>query len=395
MSNYSTFSPKYKNQGGIQIESPLPKSSKIVVAGAGAFGGWSALFLKEAGYDVTLVDPWGGGHSRASSGGETRLIRCIYGDNELYTKMTVRSFELWRKYQQNFPTQVIHDLPTWWFCANEKDELLDASIPLLQKFGLPFEKISADAFHNIEPKIFTDDLHHVLVEQRSGYLKAREATMAVQEFFIQSGGTYIESGLHPRTFEQEKTSQVQLTNGNHLDCDLLLVTTGPWLVDLLPDLKAHLSVTKQEVFYFGTPVDFGNTCCNWVDRSGENFFYGLPQGNKRGFKIALDRRGLPFDPTSGDRTLDPELLEECRNFLSHRFPALNGAPLVEHRTCQYTNTLDGNFIFDKYPGLENCWVLGGGSGHGFKHGPALGEFVSKVIRGQKPNESLFQLARFS
>lgn len=104
--------------------------------------------------------------------------------------------------------------------------------------------------------------------------------------------------------------------------------------------------------------------------------YGLPDLEGRGMKLALDRHGPPFDPDSADRIVTPQGLLQAQTELARRFPALRHAPVLETRVCQYENTCNGDFLIDRHPELENVWLVGGGSGHGFKHGPAVGEYVA-------------------
>jgi glycine/D-amino acid oxidase-like deaminating enzyme len=140
------------------------------------------------------------------------------------------------------------------------------------------------------------------------------------------------------------------------------------------------------VFFFGTAAgDLRFTEAQlpvWID-NGKHVFYGIPGNQWRGFKIADDTRGNVIDPTTMERQTSAEGLAAARAYLRRRFPALANAPLVESRVCQYENSTDQNFILDHHPEAKNVWVAGGGSGHGFKHGPALGEIVSDAVLGLK------------
>jgi glycine/D-amino acid oxidase-like deaminating enzyme len=120
--------------------------------------------------------------------------------------------------------------------------------------------------------------------------------------------------------------------------------------------------------------------------------YGVPDLESRGFKIAHDRHGPAFDPDSGTRVPTPEGLAAIRAYVAERFPALEQAPLVEARVCQYENTSNGDFLVDRHPQHENVWLVGGGSGHGFKHGPAMGEHVAGRLLGTVAAEPRFSLA---
>jgi glycine/D-amino acid oxidase-like deaminating enzyme len=99
-------------------------------------------------------------------------------------------------------------------------------------------------------------------------------------------------------------------------------------------------------------------------------------------KVAIDRHGEPFDPDTGDRVASAEGLAEVRRYVARRIPELKDAPVAESRVCQYENTSNGDFLIDRHPEFENVWLVGGGSGHGFKHGPFVGEYVAARIEGR-------------
>jgi len=132
-----------------------------------------------------------------------------------------------------------------------------------------------------------------------------------------------------------------------------------------------------------------------VDRGfpGNHWFYGIPGNHWRGFKIADDMRGAAIDPTTMERKISDQGLAAARAYLRLRFPGLADAPLVDSRVCQYENSTDQNFILDHHPEAENVWILGGGSGHGFKHGPAFGDMASDAVLGVKAPPAEFKLDR--
>jgi glycine/D-amino acid oxidase-like deaminating enzyme len=189
-----------------------------------------------------------------------------------------------------------------------------------------------------------------------------------------------------------------MSDGSSVFADRYIFACGPWLGKLFPQtVGPHFVSTKQDVFFFGTPAgdpryDEGSVPV-WADHSG-HFMYGIPGNQGRGFKVADDTRGPEFDPTSGQRLVSEDGLAAARRYLAYRFPGMKNAPLVETRVCQYENTTDHNFIVDRHPGNANVWIVGGGSGHGFKHGPALGEMVAKLVLRDETAEPLYRLARF-
>jgi len=177
-----------------------------------------------------------------------------------------------------------------------------------------------------------------------------------------------------------------------LTADYYVFALGPWLGKIFPFLTSIITPTRQEVFFFGTPaadVRFTEAQLpTWID-GGKNPFFGVPGNHWRGFKIADDTRGPVIDPTTVERQISEEKLASARAYLRTRFPALADAPLVESRVCQYENSTDHNFILDRHPDAGNVWIVGGGSGHGFKHGPVMGEMVADAVLDlkQPPKET--------
>lgn len=393
--NVNTFQPASVRMPGA---TPLPsfdQKHSICVIGAGAFGGWSALNLLRKGYQVILVDSWGGGNSRSSSGDETRVIRSSYGRNELYFDLNVRALQLWKENELRFKKKIFYNTGVMWFCYHEQEPLVEDSIPFALKHKVPLEMVTRADLKKRHPLINCEDLHHAWFDPYGGYLKARDSCAAVQQAFIDEGGVFVQQHAIPGKIDNGRMTDVVLANGQRIRADVFVFALGSWLPKVFPEVVTeHLYCTKQEVYYFGTPQDSSVEYDNlpvWIDLDGTNFYYGIPGNNGRGFKIGVDIRGEAFDPSRSDRVSSDEVLRKARRFLSHRFPGLQGAPMIESRVCPYENSQTGNFIFDIHPQLSNLFLLGGGSGHGFKHGPALGELVASVINGTSTCPLLFRI----
>jgi glycine/D-amino acid oxidase-like deaminating enzyme len=118
----------------------------------------------------------------------------------------------------------------------------------------------------------------------------------------------------------------------------------------------------------------------------------MPSLEGRGLKAASDEHGGRANPDSQERIPTAEATAHARKYVAERFPALKNAPIVETRICQYENTSSGDFLIDRHPDFENVWLVGGGSGHGFKHGPALGEYVTERVNQGGAVEPRFSLA---
>ena len=394
--NLNTFAPKnFSKEITENIIPSFSKGSTVIVIGAGAFGSWTALYLLRNGFKVTLVDAWGPANARSSSGDETRVIRSTYGANEVYFNLNVSALELWKENQHQFGKQIFFNTGVLWFCYEAKTPLVDDSIPFAIKHGMEYEYLSPNKLKERFPQIHVDDLHHAYFDPFGGYLKARESVQLVVKAFRNEGGNYLQSHVKPGKIQASHLHNVILSNGNQLQADAYIFACGSWLEKIFPELlKSVITCTKQEVYYFGVPateaLGFENIPV-WIDVDGHDFYYGIPGNSHRGFKIGVDIRGEAFNPTSDDHIHNPETLRKARAFIAHRFPGLKNAPILESRVCPYENSPDGNFVFDLLPETRNAFVLGGGSGHGFKHGPALGNLVSKVLSGTEKIPSLFLL----
>ena len=383
----NTFAPVVNKPASEKYTFELPKSSSVSVIGAGAFGGWAALYLLRAGYTVTLVDAWGAGNSRSSSGDETRVIRSTYGSNKLYFDLNVRALQLWKENEVRFGKKLFHNAGVIWFCYKEKTPVVDDSIPFAKAHRMEYRYLSPKEINKIYPIVNTEDLHHAWLDPFGGYLMAKQSCQAVHERFIKEGGNFIQAHVKPGKVTSEKMESIQLSNGETLTSDAYLFSCGSWLSQIFPEALTNvITCTKQEAYYFGVPSSHAAAFDQfpaWIDADGKDHYYGIPGNSNRGFKIGVDKHGIKFDPTHGERLADQQVLADARKFIEHRFPPLKGAPLVENRVCPYENSPDGNFIFDLLPGTKNTLVLGGGTGHGFKHGPALGEWVAETFLGKK------------
>ncbi|NOT73864.1 MAG: FAD-dependent oxidoreductase [Cyclobacteriaceae bacterium] len=378
----NTFSPKSTLIRSVGLPQ-LSTKSTIVVVGAGAFGGWTALSLLRKGLNVILIDAWGAGNSRSSSGDETRVIRSTYGSNEFYFDLNVRALELWKENEKRWNKKLFYNKGVLWFCYEEHTPLLDDSIPFARKHKMDYEYLNVQEVNKRYPLIQTNDLHHAYLDPFGGNLNARESCQTVLEAFIKEGGNYIQEFVKPGKIQSSGLDKIILSNGTSLQADAYLFACGSWMGQMFPEVLGNvITCSKQEVFYLGVPKDQSidyDSMPVWIDVDGKDFYYGIPGNSNRGFKIGVDRRGEAFDPTIGERISDPKVLEHARNFISHRFPGLKNAPVIESRVCPYENSPDGNFIFETHPEARNVIFLGGGSGHGFKHGPALGELVTKKL----------------
>jgi len=366
------------------------------VIGSGAFGGWTALHLAGLGAQVELIDSWGPGNPRSSSGGETRVIRAIYGPDRVYVEMVKRAYELWDRIGASSSEPLYVETGALWLHRKD-DSYVRSSVPILQELGFPVDQLTiADAARRY-PQIDFRGVHSAWLERRAGALSARRACGVVRDVFEKAGGSYRMGRVKPGPIVSGSMTSLQLDDGSRIEADGFVFACGPWLGKLFPDVIGdRVHPTRQEVYYFGTPAGSERYLPGhlpiWID-FGERIVYGLPDTHGRGLKIADDTRGEPIDPTSANRTPSAAGIARARHVLIERFPELAKAPLVAAEVCQYENSPDGHLIIDRHPEAGNVWLIGGGSGHGFKLSPAVGEMTAQMILSGKDVPKLFRLER--
>ena len=382
--------------------SHIARPPRIVVVGAGAFGGWTGLELRRQGADVTVIDAWGPGNVRASSGGETRVIRATYGSRVQYTKMTMRALVRWRELETHVQRRILHPTGVLWLFDDSAPAraFAEASAAAVASQGGSLVALSTDEAAARYPQVDFRDVSSIMFEAEAGYLMARRACEDVIAQLQREGGTYrLAAAAHPVDVAALREGRLALVDGSRLEADVFVCAAGPWLASLVPDVLGHLiTPTRQEVYYFGPPagdVRFTDaTLPAWIDFAA-NQIYGVPGNAYRGFKIADDRPGAVIDPTSAERDVTPSGVTAMRRYLARRFPAMAAAPLVGSEVCQYEASPDADLIVDRHPAASNVWLVGGGSGHGFKLGPAVGELLASGIMRDAAIDSGFALARFA
>ena len=352
------------------------------IVGAGVFGAWTAHALQSRGWTVTLIDQHGPASSRASSGGETRIIRSGYGDHAIYAAWARDALHRWLSLERE--TRVPLFIRTGALFVGRHEPWLRQTYDTLKHELVRAEWLDPAGIAERFSQLHFPDAVGAVFEPDAGVLFARRA---VQTLVAHLGARGVEVAHRRVTLEE-------LLRGTRDDA--IVLAAGPWLPALLPEVLGDLIVpTRQEVFFFGTPADeralsfLPERFPAWV--AFDEGIYGLPDLEHRGVKIAIDAHGPRVDPETLDRSVDARAIAAMRDVLRHRLPALADAPLVESRVCQYENTPDGHFLLDRLPGEDRVWIAGGGSGHGFKHGPSIGEYLADRIEGRRAPEPLFAL----
>ena len=362
-------------------------SPDVLVVGAGTFGLWTALHLQRLGARVTVVDAYGAGNSRQTSGGETRGVRTSYGDRphgRLWTQWATKAIQKWTEWDEMGRERL---LPRVFF--NTGDLILRArSEPYIQDtrghwdaLGSPYEALTADEVAYRWPWIRFDDLEVALYEPAAGVVRARRAIESVARVFEEEGGTITLGRVSLGDRSGAMLANVTVDGGGTLTAGTIIFACGPWFPKMFPELMQNrIRIPIGYVFYFGVPP--GDTRFSYPQMPS----YGVPgctgwpalPPDHRGFRVRTGGRA-PEDPDTSDRWVPPEAHVRPRQILEQHFPDLVGAPLNETRACHYESSVDGNFIVDHHPDFDNVWLLGGGSAEAFKFGPVLGEYIARRV----------------
>jgi glycine/D-amino acid oxidase-like deaminating enzyme len=367
-----------------------------IVVGAGVFGAWTAWHSRRQGQRVLLLDASGPAHARASSGGESRMTRTIYGADDIYTRMAWDSLEEWRWLSKRSGLPIFHPAGVLMFFGR-REPYAEQSIEAHRRLSLRLEVLDRPELARRYPQIAWDGVELGLFEPDLGVLMARRAVQTLVSEFLAAGGEYRLAAIEPPG-DGAALEGLRIRTGETLHADHYVFACGPWLPKLFPGLLANrIFPTRQEVFFVapenGDDRFEPGRLPAWADFNDGDIYYGFPDLESRGFKIAHDQHGPAFDPDLGDRQVSATGLAEIRSYLGRRFPGLASRPLVESRVCQYENSSNGDLLIDRHPRWPNAFFVGAGSGHGFKHGPAVGRYAAELVTGRlAKSEPRFSLA---
>ena len=395
-------------------------SSRVVVVGAGIWGASTALELARRGAQVTLLDQYGPGNSRSTSGDETRGIRSSYGDraesSALWTRWAREAITRWTAFDaehgRRFDTRFF--IRTGDVILRPREEpFTTRTTETWDQLRVPYERVTPDEAQRRWPMIKSDEYPVILYEPDAGVARARAAVHATVALARDAGVTLRIGRVRPGEVRSGTMQGVTLDDGSVLDADAFVFACGPWLGKVFPEqLGQRMRTPLGFVCYFGTPAGdhrfAAPTMPSW-NVPGVTGWGALPV-DSRGFRIrgafappAPPRREdepdapPPPRPVPDPRAQDADLssrwsseerIAGSRRVLERVFPAMADAPLLETRSCHYESSTNRNFIVDRLPGATNAWVMGAGQAEGFKFAPLLGEYGAARVLGERTDEAL-------
>ncbi len=373
---------------------------EVVVVGAGVFGALTSLLLRERGHNVTLLDAYGSGNPRSASGDESRHIRAGYGEDALYSDWAMKSMALWKEREIEFKSRMLYPSPRLQM-ARTLTGSLTAQKAIFDRLNIPYEILKQSELQKRWPQINFDDVEVAFYEtdKSSAVLKARDNCLLLTEMFEKKGGVFKIAHALPGAKTGTTLNAVDIGHGESVSGAVFVFATGPWLRKTFPQLLGRkIATPRRELYYWGVPP--GDTRFNWPHlptwSDGVLGNYGFPNFD-RGVKVAPPAAGVfQQDPDDAERVPSAYLMRQAQAWVARRFPALKDMPIVEARVCQVEQTANSDFLIDRHPDYDNVWIAGGGSGHGYKHGPMVGQYVADRVEGKPADAELvktFALAR--
>ena len=360
----------------------------IQIIGAGIFGLTAAISLKKRGYKVRVVHDGSIPHHLAASTDISKAVRMEYGSDEFYFKMAEKSIHGWHNWNELFGTKLYHEVGFLMLCRKKLETLEQdfeySSYKMLSRHGYHPSRIDQTTLKADYPALKAESFQEAVFNPVAGYAEASKTVNTLAEFAESLG---VQFNDHSEVIDLVQTNGrvtgVKTQNGKVFHADHTVIASGAFSPDLVPDLKPWIKATAHPVFWLKPrnpkPLMVPSLSVFTADISNTGW-YGFPYLREPGvFKIAKHSAGEELDPMESDRRVTDAEVNDMRKFLNMYFPDVASSPLINTRKCLYTDTLDGHFLIDRHPRLEQLTLATGGSGHGFKMAPVLGDLIANAV----------------
>jgi sarcosine oxidase len=352
----------------------------IVVVGLGAMGSAAAYHLSRRGERVLGLDAYPAGHSNGSSHGESRIIRLAYYEHPDYNPLVARAYDLWAELETEAGERLFYPSGGL-MLGRPDDELVAESIAAIRRQEREHEVLDAGGIRRRFPVLRPDDDEIALFDPRMGILFADRCLAALRRLAL-AHGAVLRDETPVRGWTASDGGVEVWTDGERFRAARLIVTAGPWIGKLLPELALPIGIERIPVFYWEpreSPESFalGRLPVFMWERRREGVFYGFPHLTLPGVKAGRHHNEDWCDPDTVDRVVTDADERLVRDFFARHLPALNGE-VVERYACLYTTTPDQHFLIDRHPAHANVTYASSCSGHGFKFTPVVGEVLADL-----------------
>ena len=370
----------------------------VIVVGAGAMGSAATYHLASRGARVLALDRFAPPHTLGSSHGKSRIIREAYFEHPLYVPLLQRAYVLWANLEREAGVPLF-TLTGGLMLGTRHSTVASGALLSATQHELPHKVLSATELQERYPPLRPPPDTIGIWEPRAGVLDADGCIRAHLDLANQLGATIhtIEQVLDWRV--DGDGVRVSTTNDEYV-ADMLILSAGAWLSQLVPDLTLPLTVARQVLFWFQPVRDAEQLGARnfpvfiW-EHAPDHVLYGFPDMGD-GVKVAVHHEGEPAEPDNLRRTVGDAEVGQLRALLEQYLPAANG-PLLDTAVCMYTNTPDFHFIIDRHPRHEQILIASPCSGHGFKFSSVIGEQLAVLALDGQPTLDLtpFALSRFA
>ncbi|MSP61340.1 MAG: FAD-dependent oxidoreductase [Myxococcales bacterium] len=360
---------------------------KVIVVGAGVFGVTAAIELRRRGHRVSLVDPGPIPHPLAESTDLSKVVRLDYGADQDYTALMEGALDGWRRWNRAWPEPLFHETGVLFLCreAMAPGGFEYESRALLARRGHPVERLDSGAVRRRFPAWSAGRYVDGYYNPAGGFAESgRVVTRLCDE--ATALGVAIRPGVEIARLDERGarvTGVIDAQGGVHA-ADHVVLAAGSWTPHLLPALAPSLRSIGQPVFHL-RPADPAPFAAERFPVFGADIagtgYYGFPVTSEGIVKIANHGVGRAVHPSSDERVVTAAEETALRVFLGETFPGLAGAPLAATRVCVYCDTHDEHFWIARDPDRAGLTVAAGGSGHGFKFAPILGELIADAALG--------------
>lgn len=366
-----------------------------LVIGAGVFGVAGALELRRRGHDVILVEAGPLPHPDAASTDITKALRMEYGGASVYTEWMERAFDGWRRWQEAWTDRgmeaIYHEVGVLMMRRRglRPGDFEHDSFEYVSGRGHKSQRLDgaaiAERFPAFAPGVYEDGFFNPV----GGYAESGRAVAALAEEARSLGVTILEfSPLRSLLIDGEGTAEAKVRGAvvaedGHIEASEVVLACGAWTPKVYPKLAEALRPSGHPVFHLvpSQPEPFRSerlpVFTADITTTG---YYGFPLHRDGVIKVATHRLGRAVDP-DGPRELKPEDEPELRAFLRESMPGLAEAELVKTRLCLYCDSQDEDFWIARDPELAGLTIASGGSGHGFKFAPVMGEVIAAAVEG--------------
>lgn len=369
----------------------------VLIIGAGCFGMSAGYHMAKSGLRVLLIDADDPPHENGSHHGETRLFRSAYTMGPAYVALALRSRELWLKLAEearelgssdeetNIPgsgsNEIFRQTGVVSIGAAGSD-FLRTKLQSCQDFHIPHQTLGPAELMTKWPGFSVPDNAEGLFEPEAGILFCENIIRTYRTLAINHGAKLL---THTSVLSVESApggcQKVTTTQGS-FEADRVLVTAGAWSAEVLPELKERVRPFRKTIGWFEAPESYygaDSFPAFVINNGGNEEYYGFPNINGAGLKVGRHDGGEQAAPGTalapfGSR---PDDEQELLPFLDAYLPKVSD--LKRGSVCLYENAPGERFLIGPVPERPGVWFAGGGSGHGFKFGSAVGEALSELF----------------